>query len=311
MSAIIIGAGITGVAAALALTQHNGISCSIFEIRSQPATIGGAIGLTPKALRYLDHLGVLSRLQPLGCEVKAIEVMSHRTGKQLGKIDFDDLDRFKYRGLRVMRSQLLDAMLSRLTELGVDVQYGQKICSIQQRDDGVTAIFEDGLEVTGDFLLGCDGIHSTVRSKFVQPDRKPQYTGIANMYGFADASRISSQIAIDSTSLYFSRLGSLLVSYIDPAKSRLYVAAVIPAEDVGSREGWVAKSQEHQALKDDLVRRFSTSLLPFIDDSIKCVDHITLYPVYRLPEHGIWSSEGVLLLGDAAHAVSPLLLAVE
>jgi salicylate hydroxylase len=301
---IIIGGGITGIAAALAFTKLNKMSCSVFEIRSEPATIGGAIGLTPNALRYLDHLGVLHRLLPLGCEVKAIEIKSHRTGKQLGNIDFDNVEKYKHRGLRVMRHQLLEAMLETLENLGVQVQYDKKIQTITESHDTITATFSDGMEVQGDMLLGCDGIHSTVRTKFVQPDRQPEYTGVANAYGFVEAAVLSGPPSFDTSALYFSRFGSLLLTYADPVKSRLYVAAVMRSQDVGSREGWIAKGQEQASLETDLKRRFSTPTLPFVAESMDRLGQITLYPVYRLPENGIWSLGRILLLGDAAHAVS-------
>ncbi|KAF2678678.1 FAD/NAD(P)-binding domain-containing protein [Lentithecium fluviatile CBS 122367] len=301
----IIGGGITGVTAALALTRHNAMSCAVFEIRSEPATIGGAIGLTPKALRYLDHLGVLSRLQSMGCEVKSIDIMCHRTGKNIGAIDFDNIERFKHLGIRVMRHQLLEAMLATLRGHGVEVQYGKKIISIAEDHDSITATFEDGTEIKGDVLLGCDGIHSAIQTKFIQPDRQPEYTGIATAYGFTDATSLSSQLPIDSTSLYFSRLGSLLLAYTDPAKSRLYAAAVMRAPDVGSREGWIVKGQEQKALKADLLRRFSTPTLPWMEEALQELQDITLYPVHRLSEDGLWSSGRTLLLGDAAHAMPP------
>jgi salicylate hydroxylase len=301
---IIIGGGIAGIAAALALTKYNDISCSVFEIRPEPATIGGAIGLTPNALRYLDHLGVLHRLQPLGCEVKTIDIKSHRTGKHLGAIDFDNLEKFKHRGLRVMRRQLLQAMLATLEELGVVVQYDKKIDTVKQDQHTITATFANGTEVQGDMLLGCDGIHSAVRSKFVQPSRRPEYTGIASAYGIIDAGVLSGPLPFDSSALYFSRFGSLLLSYTDPAKSQLYVAAVMRAQDVGGREGWIARGQEQALLKSDLKKRFSVPMLPFISEAMEQLEQITLYPVYRLPENGVWSSGRMLLLGDAAHAVS-------
>lgn len=303
---IIIGGGIAGVAAALALTKHNGMSCSVFEIREEPTTIGGAIGLTPKALRYLDHLGVLSKLQPQGCEVKTIDVMSQRTGKKLGTINFDNLEKFKHRGLRVMRYQLLEAMLETLEEFGVKIHYGMKIKSASETGGTISATFEDGTTVDGDILLGCDGIHSAVRMKFVQPERKPEYTGIANAYGFIDATGLQHPLPIDTSSLYSGRFGSLLFTYTEPTKSHVYFAAVMRAEDVGSREGWSVKGQDQKALKDDLLRRFSTPTLPFMEAVLQRAEDFTLYPVYKLPPNGDWTFGRILLLGDAAHAVSAL-----
>ncbi|KAH8728543.1 hypothetical protein GQ44DRAFT_702446 [Phaeosphaeriaceae sp. PMI808] len=302
--AIIIGGGIAGVASALALTRHNRMTCSIFEIRSEPATIGGSINLTPNALRYLEHLGALSRLKPKGCEVKCIDVLSLRTGGRLGEINFDNIEKFKHHAFRVMRDDLLQAMLQTLKELGVDVQYGMKIQSVTEANESISAVFEDGTTVKGDILLGCDGIHSVIRTKFIDPQRMPEYTGVAGAYGLLNVGDLRETIPIESTSLYTGRLGSLLLSYTDATKTRLYVAAVMGTEDVGSREGWVVKGQDQEAMKQDLLRRFGGPTLPFLEKLLGRTDYLALYPVFKLSDNGRWISGRMLLIGDAAHAVS-------
>ncbi|KAH7067469.1 hypothetical protein BKA63DRAFT_536919 [Paraphoma chrysanthemicola] len=303
--AIIIGGGIAGVASALTLTHHNRMTCSIFEIRSEPATIGGSINLTPNALRYLEHLGVLPRLKPKGCKVKYIEMLSLRTGRRLGEINFDNIEKFKHHALRVMRDDLLQAMLQTLKELGVNVQYGMKLQSVTEGNESISAIFGNGTTVKGDILLGCDGIHSVLRTKFIDPQRMPEFTGVAGAYGLLDVGDLREMIPIESTSLYTGRLGSLLLSYTDAAKTRLYVAAVMGTEDVGSREGWVVKGQDQDAMKQDLLRRFGGPTLPFLEKLLDCTDYLALYPIFKLSDNGRWTSGRMLLLGDAAHAMPP------
>ncbi|KAF2652766.1 FAD/NAD(P)-binding domain-containing protein [Lophiostoma macrostomum CBS 122681] len=303
--AIIIGGGIAGLAVALALKRHSGIKCSVFEIRTEPATIGGAVNLTPNALRYLEHLGVLPKLEGKGCDVKSFDLISHRTGKPLGKVNFDNIDRFKYRAMRILRNELHHSLLETLENLEVDINYGMKIRSVKEEKEGVTANFEDGSTVTGDFLLGCDGIHSAVRMKFVEPDRKPEYTGISVAYGFLDATHLRERLPVEATSLIVGSSGILLMTYADAPKTNLYIAAVTSVDDVGSREGWVAKGQDKVAIKNDLERRFSGPTIPCWKEVIEKLDAPVFFPIYRLFESDKWASGRILLLGDAAHAMPP------
>ena len=90
MHAIIIGAGPAGLAAALALRQQSTpsspIRVTLLELRPNVQTLGGAVNLTPLAMRYLDSLGIGPRLRPLGIKVSYIDIISSRTGTSLGKL---------------------------------------------------------------------------------------------------------------------------------------------------------------------------------------------------------------------------------
>jgi len=81
--------------------------------------------------------------------------------------------------------------------------------------------------------------------------------------------------------------------------------------NVGSREGWHVRGSDQDAIKRDLLRKFTSDKFPQNQALIEDADEWTLYPVYMLPEGGRWiSHEGrCILLGDAAHAVGIVILA--
>jgi len=87
LDVIILGGGIAGLTTALALTKYAPKGAvpriRIFEIRPVPATIGGAVNLTPNALRLLDHLGALPviRERNYGMTIDAIEIFDIYSGK--------------------------------------------------------------------------------------------------------------------------------------------------------------------------------------------------------------------------------------
>ncbi|TQV96614.1 hypothetical protein V2A60_003000 [Cordyceps javanica] len=273
---IIVGAGPAGLSAALAIAQHPSsaaadtpssrpVHITILELRRSVQTIGGAVNMTPLALRYLDALGAGARLRPRGHAASAIELVAHRTGRLLATL-WPGID-----ALRVRRQDVVEALTETALQgtaanghpEALQIVYGARVQRLEERDgDGgvrVTYIQDNGggddndndtggvgsatlAEVTidADLVLGCDGIHSLVRRQLVEPDRPETYTGKCVAYGFipasaADAARWTrsggSQPLVRHTTLVQRGAESLLLARHQPAGARessLYLAAVLP-----------------------------------------------------------------------------------
>ncbi|KAF4637640.1 hypothetical protein G7Y89_g449 [Cudoniella acicularis] len=102
----------------------------------------------------------------------------------------------------------------------------------------VTAIFEDGREESADLILGCDGIHSAVRTKYVEPSRVPIYTNVAVAYSVIDGNGLSLPPHFHQTAMNSGRFGSLLTSYVDPDHSKIYLGAVMSMPEEKDKHGW-------------------------------------------------------------------------
>jgi 2-polyprenyl-6-methoxyphenol hydroxylase-like FAD-dependent oxidoreductase len=306
---IIIGGGIAGLSLALALHKINKIpltNISVHELRPTPQTIGGAVNLIPPALRYLAMLDVLPHLLPKVCEVPEIEIFSHRTGRKLAELSFDDVEKFKYRAVRAKRGDILDALTRTWLDLGGKIEYASRLCEIVEVDEIVRATFEDGRTEEADFLIGCDGIHSGVRMIYVQPERKPEYSGVAGAYGMLQVQPGEDiGLPLNSTAMISSRRGAFMYSYCNKEKTELYVTAVMETKEVTGKEGWRVKSGDQTALKQEIEGRLggTEGIGQGIQKLVDRVEEWYLFPVYKLPPHGKWSRGRVLLLGDAAHAV--------
>lgn len=299
---LIIGGGISGVASALAL-HRLGLHCIIYELRSQPSTIGGAVNLTPNALRYLDHLGVLARLRGYGCEVNALELFSTRTGHKVGTISYENVSRLGYKALRVLRADLLRALLEELAEVGVKVEYGKKLVTVTETEPLVEAAFDDGTRATGDLLLGCDGTHSATRTSCVEPTRKPVYLGVATAHGLLKTSAVTEKIHFRDSAINTSQRGWLLTSYCDADKESIFFAMVMNTKEQAFPEGWRVRGTDQVATRLEILAKISDSQIPCLKEMVDKVEDLSFYPMYRLAPNGRWSSGRVMLLGDAAHAV--------
>jgi salicylate hydroxylase len=307
----ILGSGICGLAAALSITfLPHPIPFTLYELRPVLSSIGGAVGLTPNALRYLDRLGVLSKLngKKLGCETDGVEIFSIHSGRNMGEISFRGMAD-GYKGRRVMRKDLLEGMLETLQERMRDsgvgqVIYGKKAVALTEKGTQVEITFEDGTTAMGDMVLGCDGIHSVTRTAFVEPERTPEYSGIAAAYGIASAENLTLPLHFDTSGVNSSRQGSLLTSFCDADRKKMYVAAVMETEEQFSREGWKAKGEDQEHVRKDIMNRFEGGVFPVVEELIEKTEDWFLYPVYKLSPKGRWCKGRVMLLGDAAHAVS-------
>jgi 2-polyprenyl-6-methoxyphenol hydroxylase-like FAD-dependent oxidoreductase len=209
---------------------------------------------------------------------------------------------------------------------GVEVRFGAKVVSIREEgsantDDGsVVLTLDGGEEIRGDILLGCDGLHSIARRAYVDPERKEVYSGKANAYGFAkpiapgDAAIImsDSRSALVDTTVMSGRYGALMMTFCEPSREEVHLAAVMGMdnefEGEDARNGWKTRGEDKTKVREDILSRFKAAKVSGLAKLIEGVEDWTLFPVYQLPPEGSWHKGRVLLLGDAAHAVSLLYL---
>ena len=277
------------------------------------------MNLTPKALRYLDYLGVLDIMvsKKMGAECKRIEIFDLYSAAKVGELSFEGPNgdgigkekRKRFFARRVMRSQLQEALLEAVAKQeGAKIVWGKKTTQIEDSrvGEGVQLIFEDGESMKCDLLLGCDGIHSAVRTLLIDPGRQPKYTGVAVVMA-TSMIRTDTQLKWETTGLTSSRRGSFMASYFEPAKKEQYMAVVTEVAEVGGREGWRAKGSDQNTIKADIMERFECKTMPELAEMVEDASDWTLYPTYMLPPKGNWISrpgQSCILLGDAAHAVS-------
>lgn len=322
---LVLGGGIAGIAAALALSKqlsplNPDLTITIYELRDVPSTSGGAINLTPVAQRHLAQLGILEELDKMGpdagVDVDGIEYFSIHTGRKMGSVDFagkKGQGYGGYKGRRVMRICLHLAMLAAVEKRrNVSIEFGKKVVGGLESEKNVTIFFADGTSATGDMAIGCDGVHSNVRTKIVDPERPSEYTGISFIQTTIKTNLIDAPIHFKATAMNRSRRGALLTTFCDLEKTEIFVAGLVQIDssllsnDSWKQEGFGSfrpRGSPLKALRDDIRERFGDSVIPCVREIVEKAEGWSIYPVYQLAPGGKWSTDRIILLGDAAHAV--------
>ena len=178
MHVVIVGAGIGGVAAALALAR-TGIRSTVLEASPQLGEIGAGIQLGPNAFHVLDQLGMGESLLRGAVYVDAFRLMDSATGEQINRFSYgeDFRKRFGNPYVVVHRADLHHSLLDACQASGlVDIKTDVKITSFEQDANAVRAISIDGVSLEGDALIGADGLHSAIRAQIIN-DGPPRISG--------------------------------------------------------------------------------------------------------------------------------------
>ena len=290
---------------------------TIIEARPKLQTIGGTINMTPLAMRYLDYLGAGQRLRENSIElVTGVDAISLRLGWRLGNL-WGGVGARRTARYELVRS--LHDTVQREHSDSVQIEWGKRVTSISEAEDKVRLEFEDHSKLECDILLGCDGINSATRSLWVEPTRKKEYSGRGVAMGWAEGAAdqikgvASSPItlpggrpALRDTAAFSATGGTLITSYYEPTRQDVFFAHVrkMTEHDAVDRDGWHLVGEDQEIVRKEVIETYTKGRVNGIQDVIEKCDRWQIYPIYQLPPQGRWHKGRVLLLGDAAHAVS-------
>ncbi|OMP97049.1 FAD-dependent urate hydroxylase HpxO [Raoultella terrigena] len=292
MKALVMGAGIGGLSAAVAL-KAAGISCEVFEAVQEIKPVGAAISIWPNGVKCMNLLGMGDITETYGGPLRYMAYQDHRHGKTLTRFSLAPLvERTGGRPCPVSRSELQGEMLN---FWGRDaVRFGKRATRIEEDEDGVTAWFSDGTTARGDMLIAADGSHSALRPYVLGFTPERRYAGYVNWNGLVE---IDEAIAPADQWTTFVGEGKR-VSLMPVANGRFYFFFDVPLP--------AGLAEDRSTLRADLSRYFSGWAAP-VQELIARLDPAT---TNRIEIHDIEPFDRlvrgrVALLGDAGHSTTP------
>lgn len=284
--AVIAGAGIAGLATGIAL-RRAGFEVEIYERSPELREIGAGLMIWPNGARSLHALEV--DVEGLPLEQLRICTWRGRTSShyRLAWVK----ERFGFGPNFVHRADLQRALARSFGDAGLHL--GAEVIGFRQDEANVQVAFRDGSTVTGDLLIGADGLRSAVRRQLLG-DGDPVYLGSTIWRGVAPSDGL--RLGLGDGMNWVGRGAEFLAFHL--RNGQIYWAGVTK-EPRGEKPG----SGGH---KDDLMRRFGdwVDLVPALITATAETD-ILRNDMYDRKPSPRWSEGRVTLVGDAAHPMTP------
>ncbi|WP_417899929.1 FAD-dependent monooxygenase [Bacillus haimaensis] len=290
--AIVIGAGIGGLSAAIRL-KSEGWHVEVFEKVTSLKKTGAGIVLAANGMKALERLGVAGEIRAMGKKVGKAEIRTW-DGKILFQLPTKEMaERYGTYSYLIHRASLQKILLDKFDCNGINLQ--KRISRFFQDKSKVTAVFSDGSAVEGDVLIGADGIHSTIRANLIQKDklRYAGFTALRGICSFQDERYVLQQGGGFEAWGHGKRFG-----FSHLGQNRIFWFAAI-----NSPEG---REIPYGARKQAAHQHFKGWYNP-IEAVIEATDEeaILHHDIFDRKPLSHWGSGRVTLLGDAAHPMLP------
>ena len=290
---IVIGGGVGGLCAAIALRQA-GLPVAVYEQAEAYRPLGAGLSLWPNAMRAFEALGLAREVASAGATWR--EMVMHRwDGKVLSRLAVEELCReLGQPTVALLRAELQQVLLR---ALGPDVVHLGAACTgFHVEGEEVRVTFAQGQEVSGDCLIGADGLHSAVRQRLL-PEARPRYGGRTSWRGVVN---VASEMIPEGSQFEIygpgARFGICHLGRGPEGMWRMYWFLLAPAPE-GGRDA----AGGHQEAVLSHVRGWMPPVEALVhatpESAILRTDIHYLEPLPR------WGEGPVTLLGDSAHAM--------
>lgn len=292
---LIVGAGITGLAAAIVLSRQ-GADVDLVERQPRVRPVGSGITMIGAGIRALDRLGVYQECAASGWAATGIEFYAV-DGTLAGQQPLPSpLGPGKAGMLGMTRPALHAILLDHAAKEGAEIRTATSPARVEQRPDGASVTFGSGEHRDYDLVIGADGLRSTVRDLLFGPVPLGRHDLGAMRALLPRPAEVTCQ-------RNFRNHADVTVGVVPIAPDRMYLY------------GTFAAGADFHLTAEESVRFVREKTKPFggliaaMRDEIRDPEqiHVNVLETVLVPEP--WYRGRVILIGDAAHAPTPQLAA--
>lgn len=311
MTVLIAGAGIAGLT--LALTCHQlGIPARVFERSKSIKPLGVGINLQPNCVRELFELGLADELDKIGLRTSEVAYFS-KHGKQIWAEPRGLLAGNSWPQYSIHRGQLQLLLYKTVLErLGPDaVLSDAALVSHTSHSKNVSANFQsaDGQEfsITGDVLIGADGIHSALRSAFYPEEGPPKWGGAVLWRGTSLAKPFLDGASMAMIGHEHQKFVTYPIGAPDPKTGNALINWIAELK-FDPNADWRKEDWNRAGNLDDFLPEFEAWNFDWLNvpEMITSAEEILEYPMVDRNPLPRWTFDRATLIGDAAHAMYPI-----
>jgi salicylate hydroxylase len=300
MKILISGGGIGGLTAALCFLHH-GAEVTVLEQAQELGDIGAGIQIPPNAMKVFAALGLDAALAETAFEPEAIEARMGLSGLELFHIPLAEhaVKRWGAPYLHIHRADYISVLAKALRDESPDgLHLGAEIIGYTQTEDAVEVQLADGRRITGDALIGADGIHSPVREQMLGAE-KPIFTGNVAWRAVVPMAALGAD-GPRPTACAWMGPGKHCVTY------RLRRGTLANFVGVVERDDWTTESWTERGTREAALVDFA-DWHPTITRMLGEADTLYRWALFDRAPLPQWVDGRVGLLGDAAHPMLPFM----
>lgn len=299
---LIIGGGIAGLTAALALLRR-GIAVDVFEEAPQFGEVGAGLSIQANARSVLADLDLIEALRPMVVASNGAARRHHLTGEIL-TFTAPGTATWLHGGLSVWflhRADLHGALLEAIRRISPEsLHLNARLAGLTQDEHGVKATFTNGATAYGKALVGADGLRSVTRDALFGREN-PRFSGVVAWRGLVPMDQVHGSFVTPDSCRWIGPDARILCYPVRHRKLLNYVAAV-------GKQTWQVESWSIRSEIDELLGHFD-GYDPVIQEVISRThpDQCMKWALFDREPLKRWTVGRVTLLGDAAHAMLPFL----